>query len=118
MPGCFVKDGREREVDSLDLIVFDDTTECAMSVWQDLIDSANGWTPSQTVLLMVNPGWHNKAKGRLIIKPNTDIDVDPRMDDADWLRKQAKDMARRQLINPPFPYEGKFIKSACYEFHL
>ena len=105
----FQKNAQDKVADIQEIVVFDDTFEAVLSLWEDMIDSATVWKPSSTILLITNPGWKEakKGNGKLYINPNTYTDVDPDMYDASWLRNHALRMARKEHVNPPFPYDSK-----------
>lgn len=111
------KDSQDKTADVLEVVVFDDTIETMLCVWDALMDSVALWRPSVTVLLVTNPGWKDGGKKNLSINPNTYVDVDPNMYDADWLRNHAQNIAKRNHVNPPFPREGKYetyvIQAVC-----
>ena len=100
----------EREVDKLEILVFDDTLEIILTLWDQLCSSASQWQPSSTILLLTNPTY--KGDRQIGVDANTLIEVDPSMDDASWLREHAKNKSKREHVNPPFP-EGVFDVEAA-----
>ena len=92
-----------KEKDTVEVIVFDETHETVLKLWEALVGSAATWKPSHTVLLLSNPGYRGDYKGSLSINAETIVDVDPAMYDADWLRRHAQKLAKRDHVNPPFP---------------
>ena len=102
----FKKNSKDHAVDTLEVMVFDDTREVIMSLWEDLINSAFLWTPSRTILLLTNPGWKEGKLGKVLVNSNTFIDIDPDLYEAEWLRNRAQGMAKRAHVNPPYPDQG------------
>ncbi|KAM3158725.1 hypothetical protein ABEW05_000756 [Botrytis cinerea] len=99
------KDGGETTL--IEVILFDHTGETKMKCWSDLIESVKEWIPRKTILLVLNPmhkldyGGHGTiAWGR-----NTMVDVEPEFADADWLRKWANELTRKEIIGIEFPSE-------------
>lgn len=93
-----VKTGNECEI--MDVIVFDDTAEVRMTFWNELIESAREWVPGVTVLLVSNPGYKlgYGNKGCVSILFSTMIDVEPRFDGAEWLRRYAAAQRTRESV--------------------
>ncbi|KAK8189183.1 uncharacterized protein BKA78DRAFT_242891, partial [Phyllosticta capitalensis] len=89
--------------------LFDNTcTEATLTLWDHSTYSASTWKPSQTVLLLTNPGYRTNptsSKTWLALTSATTVDVDPPVRDALWLRAFAARQRRRQDNNPPFPYK-------------
>ncbi|KAK8232145.1 hypothetical protein HDK77DRAFT_445889 [Phyllosticta capitalensis] len=89
--------------------LFDNTwTEATLTLWDHSTYSASTWKPSQTVLLLTNPGYRTNptsSKTWLALTSATTVDVDPPVRDALWLRAFAARQRRRQDVNPPFPYK-------------
>ena len=93
--------------DNLEVIVFDDTRDVVISLWEDLISSTSLWKPSKTILLITNPSLRGGQHKKLLINFNTYIDIDPSLYDAEWLRNRAQSMAKKDHVNLPFPYRGR-----------
>ncbi|KAK4993460.1 hypothetical protein LTR50_000390 [Elasticomyces elasticus] len=87
--------------------IFDDTEEATLTLWGAVTESAAPWKPSSTVLLITNPGWKIGRKTHVSLTANTYVDVDPCMLDADWLRKFADRMTKREHVCQPFPDRGQ-----------
>lgn len=85
--------------------VFDDTSEAILTLCGAVCGSASLWQPSETVLLIANPGWRLDRTIKLSMSGNTRIDVDPNMSDAFWLKGLAQRMTKREHVNPPFPVD-------------
>lgn len=94
---------------NLELIVFDDSLEVVLSLWDASVESARSWKPSETILLLTNPGFRDDKREKIYIAQSTLVDVNPVMYDAKWLRDQAQNRAKRDHINPPFPSSGKIL---------
>lgn len=99
------KDGGETTL--IEVILFDHTGETKMKCWSDLIESVREWIPGKTILLVLNPmhkldyGGHGTiAWGR-----NTMVYVEPEFADADWLRKWANGLMRKEIVGIEFPSE-------------
>ena len=100
------RDSETIEKDTVEVIVFDDTYEVVLALWEAITSSAATWKPSYTILLLTNPGYRGDRKARLCINAETVVDVDPAMYDADWLRQHGQKQAKRDHVNPPFPENG------------
>lgn len=96
----------------ISLVVFDDTAEAALTLCGAVCSSASLWQPSETVLLISNPGWRLERTIKLSMSGKTRIDVDPNMKDALWLKGLAQRITKREHVNPPFP-----VDSECSDLH-
>jgi hypothetical protein len=94
-----------KECDLSDLWLFDNTGEVKWTVWNEMIDSVKGWEPGKTILLITNPGYRLdfSQKGSVSIQQSTMIDVDPGFPDAEWLRKHAVGLTKKESIALEFP---------------
>lgn len=102
----------EREMDIVEIMVFDNTHEAKLDIWEPQCWSAATWVPSRTVLLITNPLYRVERKNQISLEPSSFVDIDPAMQDAQWLREYALGKARREHVNPPCPENGMFsIKS-------
>lgn len=92
------KTGKECEL--MDVNVFDDTAEVRMTMWNELIESAREWVPGVTVLLLSSPGYKlgYANKGCVSIQYNTMIEVEPRFEGAEWLRRFAASLTRKDSV--------------------
>lgn len=97
--------------DLLTLGIFDDTADASLTLYSGLCDSATSFLPSQTVLLISNPGWRIDKTAKLSLNANSRIDIDPDTGDARRLRALAQRLTKREHVNPPFPE----IDVSCYE---
>lgn len=81
-----------------------------------MIDSANDWQPGKTILLISNPGYKLQywGKGSIGIQHSTMIDVDPDFPDADWLRKYAVEMTKKESMCQDFPKDVWDVEAAEY----
>jgi hypothetical protein len=68
-----------------------------------MCDSASLFVPSQTILLISNPGWRIEKIAKLTLSGNSRIDVDPDMGDARRLRALAQRLTKKEHVNPLFP---------------
>lgn len=73
------------------------------TLWGAALNSASTWVPSNTILLITNPGWCSNRPGAIYLKAVTYVDVDPAIPDAQWLRSYAQKLTRKCRMNPPFP---------------
>ncbi|KAF7914941.1 hypothetical protein BELL_0327g00060 [Botrytis elliptica] len=99
------KDGGESDL--IEVILFDHTGETKMKCWSDLIESVKEWIPGKTILLVSNPMHKLDYGGKGIIcwGRNTMVDVEPEFADANWLRKWANGLMRKESIGVEFPSE-------------
>jgi hypothetical protein len=95
------------------IIVFDDTGEATLTLWNVASETALTWKPSWTILLMSRPGWRFDKGNWLSMTPSTRIEVDPDMADTDWLRQFAQRLTRRDSVNQPFPNGGNLKSRIC-----
>ncbi|KAL8779942.1 MAG: hypothetical protein Q9213_006705 [Squamulea squamosa] len=93
-------------LDVVNVIVFDDTCDVTLALWGRVAKSAAHWKTSYTILLLSNPGFRNDKRPTLSINPNTYVDVDPCMGEAEWLRAFAQRLTTREVVNVPFPEGG------------
>lgn len=97
--------------EKIDVILLDDTAEATLTLWGCHTPSAAFWQPSQTVLLLTNPGFKQEGcSGRrptILLTSSTHVDVDPFITDADWLRSHVQRLTKREHVNQPFPENGK-----------
>lgn len=82
--------------------IFDDTSEAVLTLYSTMCDSASLFVPSQTVLLISNPGWRIDKTAKLTITSNSRVDIDPDMGDARLLRALAQRLTKKEHVNPPF----------------
>ncbi|KAH7113877.1 hypothetical protein B0J11DRAFT_497343 [Dendryphion nanum] len=94
--------------ETLTLSVFDDTAEATLTLYGATCASGALWNPSNTVLLLTNPGWRIEKVARLSLSANTRVDVDPDLVDTRWLRNLAQRLTKREHVNPEFPGSGIF----------
>ncbi|KAF5874832.1 putative myo-inositol-1-phosphate synthase protein [Botrytis fragariae] len=99
------KDGGESDL--IEVVLFDHTGETKMKCWSDLIESVKEWIPGKKTLLVSNP-LHKLdygGKGTIAWGRNTMVDVEPEFADANWLRKWADGLLRKESIGVEFPSE-------------
>lgn len=90
----------------ININVFDDTAEATLTLWAQLASSPSSWKTSETILLLTNPGFKDERQPTIVVESKTHVDVDPCMEDADWLRTFAQRLTKREHINPSFPDDG------------
>jgi len=88
------------EMELADVVLFDHTGEVRLTVWNEIIESAKCWKPAETVLLISNPGYRVgfNGKGNLAIIAGTMVDVEPEGADAEWLRKFAAGLTKKESL--------------------
>ncbi len=94
----------------MDLWVFDHTGEVKMTVWNEVINGVRGWKAGETVLLISSPGWRVAWTGKggsVGVTRETMVDVEPVFEDAEWLRKYAVGLWKKDSVAVRFP-EGVF----------
>ena len=91
--------------------VFDDTADASLSLYGGLCDSASLLQPSQTILLIWNPGWRIDKSVKLFLNSNSRVDINPDMDEAYRLRALAHHLQKQEHVNPPFPD----VDVTCFE---
>lgn len=92
-----------KQLEMVNVNVFDDTAEITLTLWPRAASSASSWTPSHTILLLTKPGFKDDRRPTITLERKTHVDVDPCMADAEWLRNFAQRLTRREHVNPPFP---------------
>ena len=60
---------------------------------------------------MTNPSFKGDRRPTLSLNQATQVDVDPCMDDAYWLRGYAQRLTKRDHVNEPFPDGGARLNS-------
>jgi hypothetical protein len=102
------------ECELVDVVLFDHTGEVRLTVWNELIESVKSWKAGETVLLISNPGHRvtRNGKGELGITTCTMVDVEPEGQDADWLRRFAVGLTRKESLCLKVP-EGVWDIEAC-----
>ncbi|KAL9585985.1 MAG: hypothetical protein Q9212_001204 [Teloschistes hypoglaucus] len=97
------------ELELLNVIVFDDTQEAMLSLCGGLTASAASWETGHTLLLLSNPDFRIEKRLILCVNFVTQVDVDPNMKDAHWLRAFAQRLTMKEAINIPFPEGEDFM---------
>ena len=90
--------------------VFDNTAAASLTLWGAALASVDLWKPSMTVLLISNPQCKIDRRVDISLSRSTHVDVDPCMNDADWLRNFAQKLTKRDHVNPPFPEGGQYLR--------
>ncbi|KAL9627087.1 MAG: hypothetical protein Q9204_006819 [Flavoplaca sp. TL-2023a] len=101
---------RGEVVDVVNVMIFDDTRDAILALYGRIAASAAYWKPSHTILLLSNPGFRSDKRPTLTLNSNIYADVDPCMEEADWLRAFAQRLTTREVVNIPFP-EGVSVKA-------
>ncbi|KAL8872773.1 MAG: hypothetical protein Q9174_001649 [Haloplaca sp. 1 TL-2023] len=94
-------------LDILQVFIFDDTHDAKFVLWGRATASAGSWKPYHTILLLSSPGFRVDRESTLSISSATQVDVDPRIEDAEWLRRYAQRVTMREAVNVPFPEGGE-----------
>ncbi|RDL39137.1 Uncharacterized protein BP5553_03477 [Venustampulla echinocandica] len=107
------KKGGESEL--TDIQLFDHTGEVRLTVWNEMIDSARDWQPGKTILMISNPGYKvGYSKGSVGITWGTMIDVGPEFSDAEWLRKYAVGLTKKESLCMEFPEDLWDVEATEY----
>jgi len=101
-------------MEKLDVNVFDDTFQATLTLWNRLCPSASAWKPSHTLLLITNAAFRSEGKLTVTITATTQVEVDPEMRDAEWLRGFAQRLTKREHVNQPFPDDGPVLPSLLF----
>jgi hypothetical protein len=94
------------ESDLAEVKLFDNTGEIRWTLWGEAIESAKDWQPGETILLISNPGYRVElysGKGSIGFQHGTMVDVDPDFPDAEWLRKFAVRLTKKESLCVEFP---------------
>ena len=104
------------ESELAEIVLFDHTGEVRLTVWNEVIESAKSWVAGVTVLLISNPGYRvsQYGKGSLGITSATMVDVEPEGADAEWLRRYAVGMTKKESLCLPFPEGVWDVEAAEY----
>jgi len=104
------------ECELLEVILFDHTSEVKMTVWDNMIESAKEWQPGRTILLISNPGYkvEYQGKGSVGIIRQTMIEIEPDFPDAEWLKKYAVGLTKKESICLEFPEDVWDVEVAEY----
>lgn len=97
------------ELELLEVIIFDDTGDSVLKLWNGVTATAKDWKASRTILLISRPGFRfeGKGKGSLGLTPSTMVDVDPEFTDAAWLKRFAAKAHKANSMKQEWP-EGVF----------
>ncbi|KAL2877358.1 hypothetical protein SGCOL_007297 [Colletotrichum sp. CLE4] len=101
---------RSRELELLEITVWDDTARCVLTLWEDKANSARFWKPNETMLLFTSPKLvaprDNKSaptNASIGLGRNTLIDVDPDFQDAKWIRQWVVKRVKKESVYMQFP---------------
>ncbi|KAL8794224.1 MAG: hypothetical protein Q9195_003178 [Heterodermia aff. obscurata] len=103
---------RGYQAEKVDIGVFDETFHATLQLWFCLAASASHWKPSNTILLLQNPGLRGQWKPIITVEPKTCVEVDPPITDATWLRGYGQSLVKREHVNPGFPEEVFDVETA------
>jgi hypothetical protein len=101
-----VSDKKGQPIEKMEVNVFDDSHQATLTLWSDYIASAAAWKPSRTILLLKNAAYKTVGKPTISITASTQVNVDPVMRDAEWLRSFASTMTIRDHVNVDIPKDG------------
>ena len=96
-----------KPAEKVDVKVFDDTYEATLTLWGCVAASAAAWKPSHTILFISNPGATVEGRVWLNLRQSTQVEVDPCIEDAEWLRGYAHRLVQKEHVNEPFPQGGE-----------
>jgi len=104
------------ECELVEVVLFDHTGEVRMTVWNEMVESAKGWSPGITILLISNPGWKigYQGKGSVGVASHTMIEVEPEFADAEWLGKYAVGLTKKESLCVEFPEDVWDVEAAEY----
>lgn len=109
------KDGGRCELS--DVMVFDHTASVKLTIWNRMIDTITDWKAGGTILLISNPGYklaYMGNKGSMGISNQTLVDVNPDFPDADWLKKYAVGLTKKESLCLEFPEDIWDVEAAEY----
>ena len=96
----------------VDVGILDNASESSLALWGLVTVSTVDWKPLTTVLLISGPRWSSKSAS-VNLGSDTQVDVDPHMPEADWLRSYAARLMRKESIVQPFPVDGGNSRGRC-----
>lgn len=104
------------ECELADILLFDHTAEIRMTLWNEIIESTREWVAGSSILLITNPGYKVGYNGKpnLGVQRGTMVEVDPDFADAEWLRKRAVSMMKREALVVKFPESVWDVEAAGY----
>ncbi|MCJ1432732.1 hypothetical protein MMC27_002089 [Xylographa pallens] len=105
-------DKKGNPIEKVDVNVFDDTSQATLTLWNHVTDSAASWRPSHTILLITSAAFRDGGKPGISMTSTTQVEVDPDMRDAEWLRVFAQRMTKKEHVNQPFPENVFDIEAA------
>ncbi|KAL9606503.1 MAG: hypothetical protein Q9179_000330 [Wetmoreana sp. 5 TL-2023] len=94
-------------LDIVNVIIFDDTCEATFVLYGRVTTSTAYWKISHTILLLSSPSFRGDKGPMLGINSDTQVDVDPCMTDAEWLRSFAQKPTTSEAVDVPFPEGGR-----------
>ncbi|KAE8441587.1 hypothetical protein EG329_004672, partial [Mollisiaceae sp. DMI_Dod_QoI] len=112
---CVKSDGGQFEL--CDVTVFDHTASVKLTIFNRMIDAISNWHAGSTILLITNPGYkvaYIGNQGSAGVSNQTLIDVNPDFADADWLKKYALGLTKKESLCLEFPEDIWDIEAAEY----
>lgn len=95
-------------VEVTNVVVFDNSEEASLSLWDMTASSGAAWEPSKSVLLITSPTYNTVQKNSLSLSAVSLVEVDPDVPDATWLRRYAERLAKKRHVNQAFPPGGTY----------
>lgn len=93
--------------DLVEIHIYDDTATNKLCLWGILCNSGKEWIPNTTILLLTSPIFKFDARGNgwgnFSITNSTQIDLNPRFRDAEWLTKFSNNLYKRESLKQDFP---------------
>ncbi|MCJ1398080.1 hypothetical protein MMC11_001277 [Xylographa trunciseda] len=96
-------DKKGNPIEKVDINVFDDTFQATLTLWNHVTTSATSWKPSHTILLITSAAFRDGGRPGISMTSSTQVEVDPSIRDAQWLRAFAQRMTKKEHVNQPFP---------------
>ncbi|MCJ1381859.1 hypothetical protein MMC17_004971 [Xylographa soralifera] len=105
-------DKKGNPIEKVDVNVFDDTFQATLTLWNHMTDSAASWRPSHTILLITSAAFRDGGRPGISMTSSTQVEVDPDMRDAEWLRAFAQRLTKKEHVNQPFPEDVFDVETA------
>ncbi|MCJ1286437.1 hypothetical protein MMC26_005782 [Xylographa opegraphella] len=110
-------DKKGNPIEKVDVNVFDDTFQATLTLWNHVTDSATSWRASHTVLLITSAVFRDGGRPGISMSSTTQVEVDPQMRDAEWLRAFAQRLIKKDHVNHPFPEDVFDVETAATAQH-
>lgn len=105
-----VTNAKGQTVQTIDVGIEDGKSQAILSLFGRMTSSASNWKPASTVLLISNPGW--RPNSRLTMRARTQVEMDPDIGEAEWLRKHAQ--RSNMPVNEEFPEHRQSCQLVSY----